>query len=110
MSKAILNIGMDVVGRPGNSSHEVLTVLRRLTDAKILAHFIGRSNTELTVVITIARPLTPSEAYNVSRVLRQEAIVQYIPDTDQGELYGPNKDAWGAFNPDFFIWPEVEES
>ena len=67
----------------------------------VVEQSVQQSTTEPTLVATLSRPLTPTEAHDLSVALKQEAIAQHANNT--GALYGPNAAAWGDYNPDFFL-------
>lgn len=41
------------------------------------------------------------------RKLEQDCIAMYYPTISKGTLLGPRAALWGAFNKEFFIFPEV---
>lgn len=43
---------------------------------------------------------------NVAPPLKQEAIAVYVPDLKYGMLLGPKANAWGSFNPQYFLMPD----
>ena len=106
----ILNIGLDVKGtRTLQTSlvKQLITVrdLLRLDEGKVY-----ESDTEATLVIKVrstygAIPYVLSKIHALAADLEQDCIAVYSPNLDKGWLAGPRADAWGKFNPEFFILP-----
>ncbi len=44
--------------------------------------------------------------YDLALLLNQDAIAVYLPDFGHGALIGPRAEAWGNFNPEFFLLPD----
>lgn len=66
------------------------------------------SDTEPTFVAVICVPEgtdIPTMFWGISKRLQQEAVVIFDLRSHIGELYGPNAEAWGPFNPDYFFTP-----
>lgn len=99
-SAPVVNIGLDLPSGGRNTPQQVVEALRSV-GVQVTTSAVHQSDTEATVVAHLDRPLTPEEAHSVSVALGQEAIVQHYQG--QGELYGPEKDKWGAFNPEYFL-------
>jgi hypothetical protein len=104
--EVILNIGL-AVGTNGNIG--VGTVLRDLAEAgfSVIENAVHYSDSEPTVVARAIFVGTEDALRNaaewVSLWLSQDCIAFYNPTTDRGALIGPRADAWGEFNPEFFI-------
>jgi hypothetical protein len=97
---ATVNIGLD--SREGRlAAAAVEAVLRVVGGATILRAAVRQSDSEPTYVAELSRPLNLAAAYEVARQLGQDAIA--IWDGRQGDLIGPAADAWGEFNPAFFV-------
>jgi hypothetical protein len=97
---ATVNIGLKVGETDSITPEEALAALKSngVTPLQSAVHV---SDTEPTLVATLSRPLTDSEAYNVALDTRQQAIAQFAGG--EGQLHGPEAAAWGAFNPQFFL-------
>jgi hypothetical protein len=99
-NETIVNIGLDVPGGGSITPNEVNAVLNKYGVEAVEVN-IKKSDTEDTFVASLSRPLTPKEADAVSRELKQEAIVQRVDG--EGALYGPEKEKWGDFAPEYFL-------
>lgn len=100
--RTLVNIGLNVNDGSKLTDDEALQALRD-QGADILDFIKHTSDTEPTLVVTLASPLTAKQADAVSEHLRQDAIAQMTGD--EGELYGPRADEWKPFNPDYFLLP-----
>lgn len=102
---AILNVGLDT--RDGARPITVAAVCEalRAIGRTIVTVEVRESNTEPTAIVVIDRALSPAALAALSAQLNQEAIAQLDAD-GVGILAGPKADAWGPFNPDFFLMPE----
>ena len=100
--KTILNIGL---AREGNKNIGVGTVLRELGQRgfQLYEYLIWHSATEVTVVAEVEANMSTSPFYYLAQVLGQDCIAVYRPDLQKGRLIGPKAEAWGEFNPEFFI-------
>ena len=100
--KTILNIGL---AREGNKNIGVGTVLRELGQRGFNPSecAIRHSDTEITVVAEVEAGESTSPFYYLAQVLGQDCIAVYQPDAQKGRLIGPKAEAWGEFNPEFFI-------
>jgi hypothetical protein len=70
---------------------------------------IFQSDSEPTAVVVVRTsdsPLFTNATALNARFLQQEAIARYSPEHNRGELFGPKADAWGPFNPQFFLMPD----
>lgn len=63
---------------------------------------VVNSDSEPTVVATFAAP-TQKEVWQMAKVLQKDCIACYDSRNWNGFLIGPNRDAWGKFNPEFFF-------
>jgi hypothetical protein len=100
-----LNVGLSTaeVAGEGQITAEQVTQELESRGVRVVNIDQHQSNTELTAVVEIDRPLTPEEADSVSAALQQEAIVQLSDGV--GNLHGPKAAEWGPYNPDFFLLP-----
>jgi hypothetical protein len=103
----ILNIGLAV---NGNSNIGSGTAIREVIATFGAASFkFKHSDTELTCIACVQ--FTDGAAawhkvYHLAQLLSQDCIAVYTPSIGKGELIGPRSEAWGAFNPEFFILPD----
>lgn len=104
----ILNIGLESKTRNDLTVRGVLDTLTFM--GLVPVHYgIHQSNTERTMVVRVHTAelpvgVAPSRAiFKASEALGQDCIAAYIPARDVGRLIGPRADAWGAFNPEFFL-------
>ncbi len=102
-SDTLINVGLNTNGGVGITRTQVEAALRDM-DVLVVKGEVHASNTEPTFAAKITRQLTPEEATKLSMVLKQEAIAQ--THNGKGELYGPAKDKWGPFNPEYFLTPD----
>lgn len=105
--RTVVNIGLDVNDGSKLTVDEAVAALRE-EGVEVIAQETQQSSTELTLVATLDRPLTPEEAHRVSVALRQEAIAQRVGG--EGELYGPSAENWRPFDPEQFRAPGVRAS
>ncbi len=105
----LINVGLAI-----NNSETALTpenVLAVLIASGVTVvgnPLITVSDTEPTFVAVIAVPEgpdIPTLFWGISKRLQQEAVVIFDLHSHIGELYGPNAEAWGPFNPDYFTTP-----
>ena len=96
-----LNVGTHVTGGQPITPEQITSEIEK-TGAKVVKSSVVPSNTEPTVVATLDRPLTPDEGNTVAANLHQEAIPQAHP-AGGGEIFGPQAEKWGPFNPNYFI-------
>ena len=99
-SHATVNIGLKV-GEDGSITREDVERVLRARGVDIVSGSVHESNTEPTLVARLSRPLTDTEAHDVSAELKQEAIAQMVGG--KGELHGPSAENWRPFNPDLFL-------
>jgi hypothetical protein len=101
----ILNIGLAV---NGNSNIGSGTAIREVIATFGAASFeFKHSDTELTCIACVEHPGTGVFAIeHLARLLQQDCIAAYYPETGHGALIGPRAEAWGEFNPEFFILPD----
>jgi predicted GNAT family acetyltransferase len=96
----VVNIGLKVGENDKITRGEAEAALRA-KGVDIVSSNVHESNTEPTLVARLSRPLTTSEAHDVSTKLKQESIAQLVGQ--KGELHGPNAEQWRPFNPDYFL-------
>lgn len=101
---AILNIGLKI-GEDGVLDPADARAAVEATGAKIVSESIHESNTEQTLVAVLDRALTQQELYAVSEATQQDAIAQRT-GRGQGMLAGPKAEAWGDYNPEYFLMPD----
>ena len=78
----------------------------------IVSQEMAQSETEPTLVLEL-RTMEHSAGLarffdGLSRALHQDCIAAYDPAAQRGGLFGPKADAWGPFNPAYFISPETQ--
>lgn len=106
--RMLLNVGLEQ-GSTGtfNSVDDTLAVLGMHVHVRY--HALVESDTEPTVVVLAEDSIGPTSVrgalYAVAQALGQQAIAVWDPMTQRGALVGPQADAWGEFNPAFFILP-----
>lgn len=98
---AIVNIGLAVNDGTTIKPEHAAAVLRAVGGVRTLLARVEQSDTEPTLVAEITPPLNAAGGYAVAEHLKQDAIAQW--DGREGQLYGPNADAWAPFNPEFFV-------
>jgi diguanylate cyclase (GGDEF)-like protein len=103
-NKAILNVGLDIPGGGKLNPEDVVKSIERL-GVKVLSTNLHQSNTELTLVPRLSRPLTKDEVYQLSVEHKQDAIAQRLPN-GTGFLAGPKAADWGDYNPEYFKMPD----
>lgn len=96
----LLNVGLDIPAGGQLTPAEVQAAIEAF-GVKVESSAVHKSDTEQTFVGQLDRALTPDEADALSRALGQEAVVQMVGN--EGALYGPEKEKWGDFNPDYFL-------
>lgn len=103
---AILNVGLSTEEVAGGGQIDEAAVRQRLADIGVTVDAVDlhQSDSELTAVVQINRPLTQAEADALSAALQQEAIVQVVDG--QGTMFGPKAEEWGPYNPDYFVMPD----
>lgn len=99
-SQAIVNIGLATNDGKGITVAQVITMMKS-RGAQIVAHAVHQSDSEQTLVATLATPLDAADAAALSDALDQDAIAQIVHG--QGELYGPRAAQWQPFNGDYFL-------
>jgi hypothetical protein len=71
---------------------------------------IFQSDSEPTAVVVIrqdkSNPLCTQDLREIAEFLYQDAIAWYYPAHSRGELFGPKAEAWGPFNPQYFLMPD----
>lgn len=55
--------------------------------------------------LVIETSVTYADAYRLAEALGEDCIAVWYPDDQEGFLAGPKAEAWGAFNPSYFILP-----
>jgi len=95
----IVNIGLKTEGAPITPIQAHRALVR--CGACIVRDTVKESATELTLVAELLAPLTAEQAESVAILLSQDCIAQCVDGV--GALHGPRADAWGAFNPDYFL-------
>lgn len=99
--RTTINVGLNIGdGQTKLDPVDVVAALRAL-GVDVARSDVRQSATEPTLVADLSRALTPEEAYALSEQLQQDAIAQRTGE--EGGLFGPKAEAWGEFNPDFFL-------
>jgi len=114
--EVILNIGLDGVPADLSYTNGKLNPLdaRRAMQAvqavrshgfDILSAKVVQSDTEPTLVVRAedAGIGQDNRIDMLSTALKQDCIGVWYPAEQYGQLIGPRADAWGEFNPEFFI-------
>lgn len=114
--KALLNIGLNREGTFPLSPREAVTALYAASfpdedDLRNRLWTVGRSQvrqsqTEPTLIVEVDVSVS-LEAFDeclaiLSRELGQDCIA-WVTASGNGHLSGPNAEAWGSFNPDYFL-------
>jgi hypothetical protein len=105
--ETVVNIGLAVNDGSMLTVEEAVEALKA-QGVEVRTQEVRQSGTEPTLVARLSRALTPNEAFEISKVLRQDAIA--IRTGEIGALHGPAAEAWGPFNPDFFLDPSQQEA
>lgn len=110
MDTYILNIGLNT---SNNFADEVYTleiehVLKELNNfyLTVEAYRVEHSETEPTLIVTVQGRLPlgiEAEVAELSDVLMQDCIALYHVETQTGQLVGRHSEAWGEFNPAYFM-------
>lgn len=106
-----LNIGLNTIRGTRVDVHTAVNHAQRL--GSVLASRVAESpaGAEQTLACSILSPLTREEfrfrVFNAAIALGQDCIA--VHDGATGELIGPNAEAWGEFQPAFFVRPETGE-
>lgn len=95
---ATLNIGLKTNKDARVPVHHAITVFPRFTfrDSRV-----ADSATEQTLIARL-EGITRDDVH-VAAILLEQDCIAVLWDSGQGELIGPNAEAWGAFNPDYFL-------
>lgn len=104
-AQATINVGLstaEVAGGGMLTPARVRRVLKQVTGLDPLNDTRVTSQSEPTLVVDLERPLTAEEGDALSRELQQEAIAQRNVD-GSGDLFGPQAENWGPYNPEFFM-------
>lgn len=96
----VVNIGLATNDGGAITADEAIAALRSI-GVEVVETAQHESDTEQTLVARLSRPLTPEEGEALSVALRQDAVAQAFGV--EGALFGPKKDDWGPFNPQFFL-------
>lgn len=102
----ILNIGLNTTD--GAITLEEARKVLRAYGFSILREALLESDTEPTLVAEVATGFTTTLTvlqllYWVAEELEQDCIAVYREYTLGGALVGPRADAWGPFNPEYFL-------
>lgn len=98
-----LNIGMAVTDGDPLTEDDVRRAVRNAGLA-VEEFSLQQSDTEQTAVIKTDRALSETELNALASTLKQEAVPQY--SDGKGVMAGPKAEAWGDFNPEFFLLPD----
>lgn len=106
MQQFILNIGLDSQATGAIAAH-VAEQIVAANNFRIVRTAVHQSDTEQTLVAEIQCFDMPFLAWQqfvqIARDLRQDCIAIYNPATGTGALAGLRAQAWGEFNPEFFL-------
>ena len=102
----ILNIGLNTAD--GAITVEEARETLRAYGFSILREALLESDTEPTLVAEVATGFATALTvlqllYRVAEELEQDCIAGYRERTLGGALVGPRADAWGSFNPEYFL-------
>ncbi len=107
----VLNIGrrVDSTGTILPASHVYAAL--EAHQLEVLSSVHVQSDTEPTLVVEVERwhegiGVDAAQASMISRLsaaLGQDCIATWDPSEGHGLLLGPRADAWGVFNPGFFV-------
>lgn len=105
-----LNLGLDgPIGGGAKLSQEDRLDLYRKTLSELMEVYetrIGESCTEPTLIVVgvfKTDAFYSTMLYDMVCVAEQDCIAMYAEDYRVGKLFGPNADAWGEFNLEYFI-------
>jgi hypothetical protein len=101
----VLNIGLEA--NDGTAVSERAALAAVLGRTRAVSCGIRQSDSEATLVL-IAESLSTASAWHIAAALRQDCIAVFDTDLKRGRLIGPRADAWGAFEPAYFILPNGE--
>ena len=98
---AIINIGLIT---SGGAAYSPLAALAALADAgvQVLTSIVRQSDSEPTLVVELAAPLTALQLHAVAVACHQDAVAQLDANTI-GTLEGPGADKWRPFNIEYFL-------
>ncbi len=106
----VLNIGLNIGTETKLDARRVKDSLASMGFTRLCdggpSLVIHASDTEPTAVVVVAGDMDVRRAQMVHDLavdLEQEAIAVYDPHAKTGYVLGPKAEAWGAFNPAFFI-------
>lgn len=106
-----LNIGLNTTHGTRVDIHAAVNQAQRLGSVLASRVVDSPAGAEQTLTCSILSPLTREEfrfrVFNAAVALGQDCIAVY--DGAAGELIGPNAEAWGDFQPAFFVRPETGE-
>ena len=105
--KMTLNIGLAREGKPNLTADQVKTLVARRFSAGVYRVAVYESDTEPTLVVAaVGNPeflgRYVSEIFSIAETLNQDCIAVYLGG-GVGKLIGPRAEAWGEFNPAYFI-------
>lgn len=112
-----LNIGLhagDSTAAAGTvyTAQEALAAFTAAVPGEVLEHRVEQSDTEPTLVIRASVEHVGIEAHRrvfaLAEQLNQDCIAARVTsngETIAEDLIGPRAEAWGDFNPEFFIEP-----
>jgi len=100
----LLNIGLARQGKPNYKPEQAVVELDH-AGITVHAHVTHNSDTERTVValVDVPRSYVDERIFSVAVALGQGCIAVYDQLADKGRLVGPRADAWGEFNPEYFL-------
>jgi len=110
----ILNIGLARNGKPNLGLIDVMRAIGNVSLVHVDHAVVLNSDTEPTVVVAVGVSADASDAgisvkdsvRVLACLLDQDCIAVFDTEGDVTGLYGPRSDAWGEFNPDYFLLPD----
>lgn len=99
-STITLNVGLDTNEGGSISAAQALAAIR-MRGGYVRSHTLAESDTELTLIAILNNPMNPDKLHQLSVDLQQDCIAMAVGS--DGELYGPKAEAWGPFNPEYFL-------
>ena len=100
----ILNIGLRRSDNGDLLSYLLVEQSLRDTGLDVRDFKLFQSDSEPTAVVVIKDQ--DLVCYEIALLFKQEAVAVYNPQYKIGVLEGPKADAWGPFNPQFFLMPD----
>lgn len=105
---ATINIGLAIGDRlDAITEARALEALLAHTGDNPITYTVTQSTTERTLVAVLEEAATDGALWALCADLEQDCIAQQV-EGQPGQLVGPRAEAWGPFNPDYFIsWADA---